>query len=160
MANTTNIKDYMNELAKYDFAEEFGNYEEGYISDIISEIADNGISIYTKDQIDYAMEHADSADEAISEGLVDMSAHKTFSELASSVGISAWFMDNGRAMYDNLGECVLYAVCKYLKDNDGISEFTEGNISDLEALEFDNNDRLEDVIEEAKNVLGLSEDED
>lgn len=159
MANT-NIKEYMNELAKYDFAVEFEYYDNGCISDIISEIADSGISCNTYDQIEYAMEHADSADMAISDGLVDMTAHTSFSKLASSVGACAWYIDNEQTINENLDECVLYAVCYYLASYDGIEELTEKNVSDLEALEFDNCDRLEDVIEEAENVLGLNEDED
>lgn len=160
LANT-NLKEYMAELAKYDFAEEFAEYEGGYICDIISEIADDGISIYTQDQMDFAMQHDDLAQEAIDEGLApDPIAGDGFRSYIASVGVAAWYMDNERTMYDNLKECVLYSALYNLRKQYGIEKMTEGQEMEIEALEFDNNDCLEDVIEEVAKVLGLIEDED
>lgn len=163
LANVS-IKKYMDELKNddfADFADLFADYDSGYICDIISEIADSEVSIYTQAQVDFAMNHSDLAQEAIDEGLAPEPNGKDFREYVSSVGAVAWYMSNERTMYENLEECVLYSVLYNLKNEYGIEELTENQVSDIEALlEFDNNDRLEDVIEEAAKVLGLVENED
>lgn len=155
------VKSYLDELGSYDFAKDFADYDSGYICDIISEIADNAISIYTQEQVDFAMNHSDLAQEAIDEGLAPEPNGKDFREYVSSVGVAAWYMSNERAMYENLKECVLYSVLYNLKNEYGIEELTEDQVSDIETLlEFDNNDNLEDVIFEAAEILGLVEDDD
>lgn len=159
MANT-NLNDFMAELKKYDFAEEFAEYDSGYICDIITEIANNAISVYTQEQIDFAMEHDDLAQEAINDGLApDPIAAESFRSYVASVGVAAWYMYNSNTMYDNMEECVLYSVLYNLKEEYDIEEMTEEQEEEIEALEFDNNDCLEDVIEEAAKILGLIEEE-
>lgn len=159
------INDYMSELASYDFATDFADYDRGYICDIISEIADSSVSIYTKDQIDYAMNHEDSVEEALTSGIApDASEYfkhdrGDFRSYVASVGAAAWFRDNERAMYDNIKECVLYAVCTVLKNEYGIEELTEDQIGDLEFIDFDINDYLEYIIEEAVEAISMNDDE-
>ncbi len=159
------INDYMKDLAEYDFAENFGDYDSGYICDIISEIADSSVSIYTQDQINFAMENDDMVEEVFAEGIApDAENHfkngGSLRDYNAAVGACAWYMQNERDMYDNMNECVLYAVCAALKA-DGVEDLTEDNISDLESLEFDNNDQLDNVIDEARELINpTDEDED
>ena len=47
MKELLKIKDLKNELNLGDYGEDITNYNSGYISDIINEIADNYIDIYT-----------------------------------------------------------------------------------------------------------------
>lgn len=163
---TTLVKDYKAELAKYDFAENFGDYSSGYICDIITEIADNEVSIYTQKQIDFAMSHDDEVSEALANGIACDGA-SWFSENGNDlrgyiahVGAAAWYEYNNQTIYENMEECVLYAVLTALEDQHGITELSEDQVTELEALEFDNNDDLEDVIVEAAEVLGLVDDDE
>lgn len=158
------INDYMKELAGYDFAENFGDYDSGYICDIISEIADSSVSVYTQDQINFAMENDDMVEEVFAEGIApDAENHfkngGSLRDYNAAVGACAWYMQNERDMYDNMNECVLYAVCAAL-GADGVEDLTEDNISDLESLDFDNNDRIEDVIEEARELINPTEEDE
>lgn len=158
-----NIQDYMNSLAQYDMVDLFGDYESGYICDIISEIADHNISVYTKDQINYAMDNQDSVKEAFLDDLVT-DAHEWFrynygdlNSYIASIGCAAWYNDNTHTMYENLKECVLYAVLTVLKDTYEVKELTEDQIDELESFDIDNNDMLEDIIDEAVKILGIND---
>lgn len=159
------INDYMAELAKYDFATNFGEYDSGYICDIITEIADNNVSVYTQEQIDFAMNNQDAVNEAFFSGIApDASAYMKnggdFYGYIAAVGAAAWYESNVSAMYKNLNECVLYAVCSELMNQYGIKELTDEQISDLEFIDFDNNDRLEDAVDEAAEAIGFNSDDD
>lgn len=159
------IKDYMSELAKYDFAIEFGDCDSGEICNIISEIADNGVGIYTQEQVEYAMEHDEAVEQVFAEGMApDAENHfkngGSLRDYNAAVGACAWYMQNERDINNNLNECVLYAVCAALKA-DGVEDLTNDNITDLECLEFDMYSYLEDVIEEARELINpQDEDED
>lgn len=155
------IDSYMYTLRDYDFAIEFSDCDSGEIYEIMQEIADNGVGIYTQDQIEHAM-NSDMADEVIANGLVaDSSEYKYFTDYVSAVGAAAWYEENMQTIRDNLKECVLYSVCNALKNKYNVEELSEGQIEDLECLDFDEYSDLEDVIEEAAETLGLiEEDED
>lgn len=156
------IDDYMDTLRDYDFAVEFSDCDSGEIYEIMQEIADNAISVYTQEQIEHAMNNTDMADEVIANGLVaNPSEYKYFTDYVSAVGVAAWYEENMQTIRENLKECVLYSVCAALKSKYNVEELSEGQIEDLECLEFDEYNDLEDVIEEAAKAIGLiEEDED
>lgn len=162
------LEDYMNELAEYDMVEFFGDYDSGYISDIISEIADSEVSIYTQDQIDFAMNNDDAVEEAFFSGIAPDGSDwfnrngNDFRGYVAAVGAAAWYEQNSQTLYQNMEKCVKYATICAIKEQYGIEELTDEQISDFESLvEFDdNNAYLQDVIEDAARVLGLIEEEE
>ena len=155
------IDDYMNTLKDYDFTMEFADYNSGEIYEIMQEIADFGISCYTSEQIEHAMNNADMADYVVSEMLVNEPSHyNSFTDYVKSVGVAVWYEENMRTIKNNLEECVLYAVCNALKDQYKVEELSSDQIEDLECVYFDEYSRLEDVIEEAAESIGLIECED
>lgn len=155
------IDDYMNTLKDYDFTMEFADYNSGEIYEIMQEIADFGISCYTSEQIEHAMNNADMADYVVSEMLVDEPSHyNSFTDYVKSVGVAVWYEENMRTIKNNLEECVLYAVCNALKNQYKVEELSRDQIEDLECVCFDEYSRLEDVIKEAAESIGLIECED
>lgn len=155
------IDDYMNTLKDYDFTMEFADYNSGEIYEIMQEIADFGISCYTSEQIEHAMNNTDMADYVVSEMLIDEPSHyNSFTDYVKSVGVAVWYEENMQTIKDNLEECVLYAVCNALKNQYKVEELSSDQIEELECLIFDEYSRLEDVIEEAAESIGLIEYED
>lgn len=164
------ISDYMSNLAKTsDFVENFGDYANAgsdYISDIIAEIADDNISIYTDSQVEFAMENDDAVDEAFANGIApDASTHfkngGDFRSYCAAVGVAAWYEANTREIYNSLNECVLYAVCEYLYNEKDFDELTQDQIDVLDDLDFNDCNRLWDAFDKAETELGyLDEDED
>ena len=158
------IDDYMKTLKDYDFAIEFSDYDSGEIYEIMQEIADNGISCYTQEQIEHAMNNTDMANYVVKEMLVGEPGHyNSFTDYVASVGIAVWYEENMQTIKENLEECVLYAVCNVLKNVYKVEELSDNQIEELECLIFDEYSDIEDVIKEAAEAIGLieyEEDED
>ena len=155
------IKKYMDALGKYDFAIEFSDYDSGEICLIMQEIADNGVSWCTKSQIEHAMNNSDMADRVVSDGTVgDSSDFDHFNDFVASVGAAVWYEENMETIKENWEECVLYAVCNTLKNEYGVEELNNNQIEELECIIFDEYSRLEDVIREAAETIGIIEDDE
>lgn len=158
--------EYIATLNTGEIGEYFADYGSGYICDIITEIADNQISIWTNDQIDFAMENDEFADEAVSSGLAcsgreffELNRNATFRDYVAHVGVCAWYEKNSQDLYENLAENVRLAVCTALREN-GIEDLTDEQIEEIEAIDFDEDDRLEDVIAQAFAIFEDDEEED
>lgn len=159
------LESYMGNLVYYsttDLITRFADYDNGYITDIVSEIADSAISIYTQDLYEFAINNEDDVDKAVAEGFCgNPGDYSSFREYLVAVGSAAWYYRNERDIYDNIRQCVIYSVCEALGNQYGMTEITDVQIATLELLGLDINDRLEDAIEEAAEELGLiTEEED
>lgn len=159
------LESYMGNLVYYsttDLITRFADYDNGYISDIVSEIADFAISIYTQDLYRFAINHEDDVDEAIAEGFCgNPGDYSSFREYLVAVGSAAWYYHNERDIYDNIRQCLIYGVCEALGRQYGITEITDEQINILEHIDFEINDCYEDCIERAAEELGLiTEEED
>lgn len=161
------LESYMGNLAYYtntDLITRFADYDSGYICDIVSEISDSAISIYTQDQIDFAMENTDAVQEALEEGFMS-GIHPEdcgdFRNYVAKAGVAGWYLKNERDIYDNIRECLNYGICEALQRQYGMIEITDEQIEILEHLDLDINDYFEDTIEKAAQELGLiTEEED
>lgn len=159
------LESYMGNLAYYsttDLITRFADYDNGYIIDIVSEIADSAISVYTQDLYEFAINHEDDVDKAVAEGFCgNPSDYSSFRDYLTAVGAAAWYYHNEREIYDDIRKCVIYCVCEALGNQYGMTEITDAQIATLELLNLNINDRLEDAIEEAAEELGLiAEEED
>ena len=158
--------EFIGTLETGEIGEYFADYDSGYICDIITEIADNQISIWTQDQINFAMNEDEWVDQAIWSGLAqsgreyfDNNRNASFRDYVAHVGIAAWYEKNTSDLYEHLAENVRLAICTALRKN-GIEEMTGEQIEEIEDLDIDQDDRLEDVIERALEIFEESEDED
>lgn len=158
--------DYIKTLETGEIGERFADYESGYICDVISEIADAEISIYTGEQVEFALNERDWTREALWSGIAmngkdyfDYHKNADFYDYAAHVGIAAWYEKNCSDLYEHMTENVRLSICTALKDS-GIEDLTDEQIEEIEFLDFDNNDRLEDVIAEAFRIFENDEDED
>lgn len=66
---TITLKECRELLDVSDIMEEFADYGSGYICDVISEVSDSNVSIYTQDQIEYCRNNPDAVEDALFEGL-------------------------------------------------------------------------------------------
>ena len=65
MKNLLKIEDLKKELYTGDFGDCFCDYDNGYICDIITEIADNHVDIYNSDLLDWAKGNYSYIEESI-----------------------------------------------------------------------------------------------
>lgn len=151
------IKELKKDLFIGEFGEEFANYNQGYICDIISEIADNNTPIYYNDIWEEAKENQEYIEEALQEfgtptdsnGNVDLI--KIFQQ-----GI---YLKNEQEIYENLKDNLKYFMYDYIEKELNIEEITEEKNDDLLDWDFkDNNEQLENLIEHIENVIKESEE--
>ena len=148
--NNINIKSKLKEMDQeqcdislYDFASYSSDY---YISDIITELADSNISIYTRDLLEWAVENYNYIDDAIF----------TFGSCTDFLG----FIRQGQYYYyteyinDNISDYILYYVLNYLLSQN-VEELTSDQYDDLvhELKGADQCDTLSDVEIIVDNLL-------
>lgn len=148
------VKDLRNEKYFDDVVEEFVGYEDGYICDVIQEIADNNVTIYTSDLWDWASEHQDYVEQAVSEFGADgrdFDLIRLFQQ--------GQYLYNSEVMYEHFDEILLYYAYNYICEELGIEEIEENTKEELEETlkGVDNNDKIEDIIEKIKEVIGDEE---
>lgn len=146
------IEDLKKELYCGDFGECFRDYDNGYICDIITEIADNNIPIYNGDLWEKAKEYQYEIEEALREfgtptdsnGNIDLM--RIFQQ-----GI---YLFNERNLYENLEESLQFFMYDYIEKELKIQELTEEQNDNLLDWDFsDNNEKLENLIEHIENIL-------
>lgn len=145
-------------------------YASGYLCDIISEIADGSVSVYTADQVKFAQEHSEAAREAVSEGLA-MDGRQYFEahtghdwrDYTAHVGVAAWYLDTERELYSCLEDAIAYAAFEHVAGKAGKVDLDAWNrVMDEHTEDWgDNNSRLEDILDEAWSIYSRQdEDED
>lgn len=146
------IEDLKKELYCGDFGEYFRDYDNGYICDIITEIADNNVPIYNGDIWEMAKEYQGEIEEALREfgtptdsnGNIDLM--RIFQQ-----GI---YLFNERNLYENLEESLQFFMYDYIEKELKIQELTEEQNNNLLDWDFsDNNEELENLIEHIENIL-------
>ena len=151
------IKDYLAELERAEFVDAFEDYDSGYICDIISEIADNAVSIYTADLIEFVNDNSDWVDEAIFNfGVSGYGPIRDSSDLSSfiaRIGSLAWFIRNEHVIYENLEDCVIAAAVRYIQKKYNLNSLTDEQIENIEFVSFDSGDYLESYIDEVERTL-------
>lgn len=156
------MKDYMKQLSKVnDFVSEFSYYasDSSYICDIVSDMADDGVSIYTEAQIKYAFENTDAVEEAILNGIAPMGEDyfkqrgATFTEYCAVVGAAAWYEDNHSEICRYLKECIQYAVCKYLYNELDYQDIDDDMIDIIENIDPNKYDSFGMYLDEVKREI-------
>lgn len=153
MKNLLKIEDLRKELYTGDFGDCICDYDNGYICDIITEIADAHVDIYVSDLLDWAKSNYEYIDEATEElGRPD--------DFIGEVR-QGQFLYNERDLYDNLEDSLKLFAYVYIQNVLGIEEITEEQNEDLLDYDYtDNNDELENIIDHIEEVFETENNED
>lgn len=152
MENKIRIEDLKEELYTGDFGEYFRNYGCGYICDIITEIADNNVPIYTSEIWEQAKECQEDIEEALQEfgtptdsrGCPDLI--KIFQQ-----GLC---YKNEHEIYENLEDYLKFFAYDYIEKELEIAEITEEQNDELLNWDFeDHNEMLENLVEHIENIF-------
>lgn len=133
-----------------DYGEDITSYNDGYICDIFSEIADGNTSIYYGDIAKYIANHVDEVNDAISE----FGWEGCGSDLYKA-GQMAEYTSIERDLEEHIDDIIVYAALVEKFDNDIPEEAFEAVYDNVSNVDW--NDRLDTAIEEALSVL---DDED
>lgn len=153
MKKLLKIEDLRKELYTGDFGDCFCDYDNGYICDIIAEIADAHVDVYTSDLLDWARDNYEYIDEANEE---IGRAEDFLGEIKQGQ-----FLYNERDLYDNLEDSLKLFAYVYIQNVLGIEEITEEQNEDLLDYDYtDNNDELENIIDHIEEVFETEDNED
>ena len=146
------IEDLKKELYCGDYGEYFRDYNNGYICDIITEIADNNIDIYNSDLMDWAKGNTSYIEEALEEfgTPTNNRGQADFMRIIQQ----GQYLCNEQDLYNNLEDSLKFFMYDYIEKELKIKELTEEQNDNLLDWDFsDNNEHLENLIEHIENIL-------
>lgn len=160
MTQSTLLKTLEMKPEKYELGElgeyfcDYSGYH--YICDVISEIADSNVDIYTYDLFEWAKTNYEWVEEAISQGLCDMSNPDIPKMLQAGQ-----YEQNTSDLYEHLDASILTYCLNYIHHDLKQEFLTESQYDELltECTNVDNNDTLE-KFEEFCNELFKEEEND
>lgn len=142
------IEDLRKELYTGDLGEYFIDYDDGYICDIITEIADNSVDIYTQDLLDWVPDNYSYIEEAN----IKMGVPKGFLNQIQQ-GQCYYYERN---LYENLEDTLKNYMYNYIENILKVKEITEEQNENLLDWDFsDNNEKLENLIDHINEVLKI-----
>lgn len=146
------IEELKNDLYLGELGDRFVDYNEGYICDIIAEIADNNVPIY----IDNIWKEAAENSSYIEEALDEYGTPTNYRGRADILRIltQGLYYKNERDLYDNLEDSLKFWAYNYIEYKLKIKEITEEQNDNLLDWDFgDNNEELENLIEHIDNIF-------
>ena len=146
------IDELKKDLCIGDLGEYFCDYKNGYICDIITEIADNNISIYYSDIFEWAKNNIGYIEEALNElgTPQDSNGNADFIRIIQQ----GQYYANEQDLYKNLKDTILFRIYDYLQHDLDIAEITEEQQAEIEALNIeDNNEQLENLLQQAEDIV-------
>lgn len=146
------IEELKKDLYLGDYGEYFRDYDNGYICDIISEIADNEVPIYYSD----IWEEAKENQEYIEEALLEFGTPTDNRGQADLMRIfqQGLYLKNEQNLYENLEESLKFFMYDYIEKDLNIKEITEEQNENLLDWNFeDNNEQIENLIEHIEEIL-------
>ena len=143
------IEELKQDLFLGDLGEYFRDYDNGYICDIISEIADSNVDIYYNDLFIWAADNFSIIQEANEEFGTPTDITKQIQQ--------GQYLYNERDLYDNLEDILKFYVLDYIEKDLKIEEITEEQADKLEFdIDYsDNNEQLENIIEKINEILKI-----
>ena len=137
MKELLKIKDLKNELNLGDYGEDITNYSSGYVSDIINEIVENYIDIYTYDLFEWAKGNTYYIDRAVDE----LGRPDTIEDEIRQGQYIAYQED----LYNNIEDILKYWAYDYIENKYNITELTEEQNDEINFYNYTNVDRLEEI---------------
>lgn len=148
------IEDLKKELYVGDFGEYFVDYDNGYICDIISEIADNNVDVYNYDLLNWVKDNYSYIEEALDE----LGTPTDDNGKADFLGIirQGQYYANECDIYDNLEDSLKFYMYDYIEKTLEIDEITEEQNDNLLDFDFsDNNKMLKNLIDHINKVMEM-----
>ena len=146
------IEELKKDLYIGDLGEYFCDYDNGYICDIIQEIADNNCPIYYNDIWEEAKENLEYIEEALRE-FGTPTNNNNIPDLMKIFQQGIYYK-NEQDLNENLEESLQYFMYDYIEKELKIEEITKEQNDDLLEWDFtDNNEELENLIEHIENIL-------
>ena len=124
----------------------FGDYSNGYICDIITEVCDNNVDIYNGDLWEWAKDNEYYIEQATNEFGIDSNNF----DLIKLFQQGQYFYYE-ETCYNNLDDIIEYLILSNL-DVEEISDAVYDEILSISGKE-DNNARIEDYIEEIEELI-------
>ena len=146
------VKELKKELFTGDFGDCFCDYDNGYICDIITEIADNHIDIYTVDLLNWCKDNYTYIEEALDEFGTpkNSNGNADFLKIIQQGQYLAFEQD----LYNNLEDNLKNFTYNYILNELKIEEITEEQKEKILDFDFtDNNEQLENIIEYIRNIF-------
>lgn len=144
-----------NELNSY--IDCLNDYDNGYICDIISEIADSNTSIYDSDIIEFISNNVEEVNDAIEEYGWDGCGSDLY-----KAGQIAECRKNENEMYEELEQGLFNVALSYIEYTLEVEKISDEQLDEIETLcsDTDNNDRLEDFLEKVEEIANGEEEEE
>ena len=146
------IDELKKDLCIGDLGEYFCDYNNGYIGDIITEIADNNIAIYYSEIFEWAKSNIGYIEEALNEFGTpqDSNGNADFIRIIQQ----GQYYANEQDLYENLKDTILFRIYDYIQHDLDIAEITEEQQAKIESLNIeDNNERLENLLQQAEDIV-------
>lgn len=147
LGNLDDERDVLDQFSDY--------YGDIYISDVITEIADNNTPTYTDDIWSNVRDIKEYIEEAIAEGIADL-------EDLTKIFQAGYYTFYQRSLYNNLDNLIYNLIAdsvnEYLNNlkNDQIEKLDISTIeSEIESAseEYDNNNRTRDIYDKANEII-------
>lgn len=146
MKNLLKVEDLRKDLFVGDFGDCICEYDKGYICDIITEIADAHVDIYTHDLLEWAKDNYSYIDEASQE-------FGRASDFLAEIRQGQFYCFE-RDLYNNLEDILklfTYVYIQNVLDIDEITEEQDGELFDYDYM--DSSNELEYIIEHIEKVF-------
>ena len=142
MYNVKEIKVLMKELCLNDMEEQILEFSNGYIDDLLGEIAGNNVSIYTNDLLNYLSNNINDINDNIS--------NMGFSGDILSHISDVWYYNNIEELWENINDIVKYFVLDNI-----IDYMIEYNIKNISEEDIDNmvNENCSDNIDRIDTIV-------
>ena len=140
--NVKEIKVLMNELCLNDMEEQILEFSNGYIDDLLGEIAGNNVSIYTNDLLNYLSNNINDINDNIN--------NMGFSGDILSHISDVWYYNNIEELWGNINDIVKYFVLDNI-----IDYMIEYNIKNISEEDIDNmvNENCSDNIDRIDTIV-------
>lgn len=157
--DTVRTLDLLDKLDTGEYGDRLNDYRDtdGYICDIIAEIADADTSIYYNDILDFIRENPEALADVIREGLYDPSSDYDLYKH----GQAAEYMTIERDIYDHLPDSLFTAAVNFIRFDLEREEIPEALAELLREWceDSDNNDRMDEIPDRIREYFDEAENE-
>jgi hypothetical protein len=156
MGTTVMIDELMGGLDTGEWGGELAGYT-GYLSDAITELADQGIGIYYCEQDEFCAEHGDWCKKAVQSGialeLLEFFEHHPnagIEDYTRHVAIAGWYEKNCDDLYRHLGDSMRHAaLCAIQKAGIGCLDTRVWELISEKLDDPDANNGIDDLVDSA-----------
>ena len=137
-----------------DYGEYLVDYNSGYICECIGELADNNVSIYNYDLLEWVRNNSEYVEQAVAEFGIDSRNFDFFRLLQQGQ-----YMQIEEELYSNLDDILTNWIINYIEYDLDIKELTDEQAEQVEDLfnKYESNDELEYIIEKIKEIFESEE---